>query len=53
MAILNIGAGPGLGLSQVCGFARQSGGSATLASTPGAGTTVTLLLPRAGSTSDA
>lgn len=42
-----IGAGSGLGLSQVYGFARQSGGSAILASTPGSGTTVTLLLPRA------
>ena len=44
----DVGAGSGLGLSQVYGFARQSGGSATLASTPGSGTTVTLLLPRAG-----
>jgi signal transduction histidine kinase len=49
----DVGAGSGLGLSQVYGFARQSGGRATLASTPGAGTTVTLLLPRAGVASDA
>src|SRR6059036_3954579 len=42
-----VGAGSGLGLSQVYGFATQSGGSAVLTSEPGAGTTVTLLLPRA------
>ena len=42
-----IGAGSGLGLSQVYGFAKQSGGAALLASEPGAGTTVTLLMPRA------
>jgi signal transduction histidine kinase len=42
-----VGAGSGLGLSQVYGFARQSGGSAIITSQPGAGTSVTLLLPRA------
>ena len=41
-----IGKGSGLGLPQVYGFARQSGGFVRLASTPGKGTTVTLLLPR-------
>jgi two-component system NtrC family sensor kinase len=41
----DIGQGTGLGLSQVYGFARQSGGIATIASTPGAGTIVTLYLP--------
>jgi signal transduction histidine kinase len=41
------GLGSGLGLSQVYGFARQSGGSALIVSAPGAGTTITLLLPRA------
>ena len=41
-----IGLGSGLGLSQVYGFARQSGGSASLASAPGEGTAVRLLLPR-------
>jgi signal transduction histidine kinase len=35
----------GLGLSQVYGFCLQAGGRALLKSTPGAGTTVTLLLP--------
>jgi CheY-like chemotaxis protein len=42
-----VGKGTGLGLSTVYGFARQSGGRVTIASRPGAGTTVTLLLPRA------
>ncbi|MGQ9368419.1 ATP-binding protein [Azospirillum sp. ST 5-10] len=41
-----IGQGTGLGLSQVYGFARQSGGAATIASEPERGTTVTLYLPR-------
>src|SRR5262249_26627409 len=35
----------GLGLSQVHGFCVQAGGGARLASTPGIGTTVTMLLP--------
>jgi signal transduction histidine kinase/CheY-like chemotaxis protein len=39
--------GSGLGLSQVHGFATQSGGSAVLASAPGEGTAITLFLPRA------
>ncbi len=37
----DVGAGSGLGLSQVYGFAKQSGGGAVLASKPGAGTSVT------------
>ncbi|SHJ35165.1 PAS domain S-box-containing protein [Roseomonas rosea] len=41
------GSGTGLGLAQVYGFARQSGGAARLASRTGHGTCVTLLLPRA------
>jgi two-component system NtrC family sensor kinase len=41
------GKGTGLGLSTVYGFARQSGGSASIRSEVGHGTTVTLLLPRA------
>jgi PAS domain S-box-containing protein len=40
-----IGRGSGLGLSQVYGFVRQSGGHVTIDSTPGEGTTVRLLLP--------
>jgi two-component system NtrC family sensor kinase len=40
------GRGTGLGLSQVYGFSRQSGGTVTLQSPPGRGTTVTLWLPR-------
>lgn len=43
------GQGTGLGLSQVHAFCEQSGGRALIASTPGQGTTVTLLLPAAGS----
>lgn len=41
-----IGHGTGLGLSQLYGFVRQSGGIVRLASQPGRGTTVTILLPR-------
>jgi CheY-like chemotaxis protein len=39
------GSGSGLGLSIVYGFARQSGGALDIASTPGIGTAVALLLP--------
>ena len=40
-------AGSGLGLSQVYGMARQSGGGVAIESTPNVGTRVILLLPRA------
>ena len=39
------GAGSGLGLSMVYGFARQSGGTVHIASEPGRGTTVIMYLP--------
>ncbi|HLI23125.1 MAG TPA: ATP-binding protein, partial [Stellaceae bacterium] len=38
--------GTGLGLSQVYGFTRQLGGTTAIASAPGAGTIVTIFLPR-------
>ena len=41
------GRGTGLGLPQVFGFARQSGGDIRIESEPGRGTTVAVLLPRA------
>ena len=41
-----IGQGTGLGLSQVYGFATQSGGSVGIDSRPGRGTKITLRLPR-------
>jgi PAS domain S-box-containing protein len=42
-----VGKGTGLGLAQVYGFARQSGGTAAIESLPGDGTTAVLYLPRA------
>jgi two-component system NtrC family sensor kinase len=41
----DVGQGSGLGLSQVFGFARQAGGDVRIASEPGHGTTVEILLP--------
>ena len=40
------GKGSGLGLSQVYGFARHSGGTVQVRSEPGRGATFTILLPR-------
>ena len=42
-----VGLGSGLGLSQVYGFAKQSGGTALIDSEIGAGATIILYLPRA------
>ncbi|PQO22092.1 hybrid sensor histidine kinase/response regulator [Rhodobacteraceae bacterium WD3A24] len=47
------GKGNGLGLAMVYGFARQSGGHVEIDSTPGAGTTVRLVLPAAQAEDDA
>jgi CheY-like chemotaxis protein len=41
-----VGRGTGLGLSTVYGFAKQSRGAVTIDSTPAAGTTISLFLPR-------
>jgi PAS domain S-box-containing protein len=41
-----VGQGTGLGLSQVFGFAKQSGGEVLAESVPGRGATFTLYLPR-------
>jgi len=41
-----VGKGSGLGLAQVFGFAKQSGGGARILSSEGRGTTVQVFLPR-------
>lgn len=46
------GKGSGLGLSQVVGFAKQSGGGVCIDTRPGEGTSVTVYLPRATSAAD-
>jgi CheY-like chemotaxis protein len=42
----DIGKGTGLGLAQIYGFAKQSGGAAVIESTLGKGTVVSLYLPK-------
>jgi signal transduction histidine kinase len=42
----SVGQGTGLGLSQVLGFAQQSGGEVRIDSHVGQGTTITIFLPR-------
>jgi two-component system NtrC family sensor kinase len=46
------GQGTGLGLSQVYGFAKQSGGTVAIDTAPSLGSTVTLLIPRAQAPAD-
>jgi two-component system NtrC family sensor kinase len=48
----DVGRGTGLGLSQVYGFAKQSGGTVTIDSQHGRGTTVTIFLPRSQRTDE-
>ncbi|WP_269715614.1 response regulator [Caulobacter sp. NIBR2454] len=43
----DVGKGTGLGLSMVYGFVQRSQGAVTVESTPGKGTAISLLLPRA------
>jgi signal transduction histidine kinase len=41
-----VGKGSGLGLSQILGFAKQSGGGVQIVTTPGEGTAICLYIPR-------
>jgi CheY-like chemotaxis protein len=42
-----VGKGSGLGLSQILGFAKQSGGGVSIDSRPGEGTSICIYVPRA------
>jgi signal transduction histidine kinase len=46
-----LGKGTGLGLSMTVGFVQQSGGRLNISSEPGRGTTITILLPSTGQSS--
>jgi CheY-like chemotaxis protein len=46
----SLGKGTGLGLAQVYGFSRQSGGTVVATSAVGSGTTLTIYLPRSHAT---
>jgi signal transduction histidine kinase/CheY-like chemotaxis protein len=48
-----VGRGTGLGLATVYGIVTRTGGSTSISSTPGQGTTVTVLLPRCTTTAEA
>ena len=48
-----VGKGSGLGLAQVYGFAKQSGGGVAIDTRPGAGTTVRVYLPRSNTSGTA
>jgi signal transduction histidine kinase/ActR/RegA family two-component response regulator len=48
-----VGKGTGLGMAQVYGFGRASGGDVRVESQPGKGTTISLLLPRAAKAAEA
>jgi PAS domain S-box-containing protein len=47
-----VGRGSGLGLSQVYGYAVQSGGAVALESAPGKGTRVTMIFPASAATAE-
>lgn len=48
-----VGKGSGLGLAQVFGFAKQSGGGVRIDSVPGQGTTISVFVPRAAASARA
>lgn len=48
----DVGKGSGLGLSQILGFAKQSGGGVSIASEVGRGTSVRIYVPRSDGTAE-